>query len=93
MRRRLDDDGELSIRVFASTEVIGSVVGAIYRNAAWMGLAAWLLLILTIAILINRTLTRPLRELDKAMGEVSEGFLSTRLAETDISEVGLSRAG
>ena len=80
-------DGELSIRVVASTEVITAFLNVIYRNAVWMGVAAWLVLVLTIAALIHRTITRPLRRVAEAMGEVAVGHLGEQVEHVGTAEV------
>ncbi|MBN1944960.1 MAG: HAMP domain-containing histidine kinase [Bradymonadales bacterium] len=86
LRRELQS-GDLSIRMFASTEEIHSVLNLINRNATWMGCAAWVVLVLTVAWLIYRTITRPLREIATRMGEVAEGRLAQRVEVAGASEV------
>ena len=85
--RQLLSDGELRVRVRASTEVIGAFLHVIYRNAAWMGVAAWLILVGVIAWLIHRTVTRPLRKVAAAMSAVGEGQLEQRVEITGTAEV------
>jgi len=82
-----DGSGELSIRVVASTEVISVFLHVIYRNAIWMGLATWLVLVLTIAALIHRTMTQPLRQVASAMREVASGHLGEQVEEVSTAEV------
>jgi signal transduction histidine kinase len=79
--------GELRVRVLATTEVIGAFLSVVYRNALWMGVAAWLLLVVIIAWLIYRTVTRPLREVAAAMTLVGEGRLEQRVHASGTAEV------
>jgi signal transduction histidine kinase len=85
--RQATRNGELRVRVLATTEVIGTFLGVVYRNALWMGLAAWLLLVVIIAWLIYRTVTRPLREVAAAMTLVGQGRLEQRVAAIGTAEV------
>ena len=80
-------DGHISIRVVASTEVISVFLNVIYRNAVWMGLAAWLVLVLTIAAFVHRTVTRPLRRVAQAVGEVADGHLGEHVEQVSTAEV------
>jgi methyl-accepting chemotaxis protein len=85
--RQATNDGEVRIRVFASTEVIGAFTLVITRNATWMGLVAWVILVLTLAVMIQRTITVPLRRVAAAMAEVGEGKLEQRLEGVGSTEV------
>ena len=80
-------EGELAIRMVASTEVIFAFGHAISVNAIWMGIGAWIILVSTIALLINRTIIRPLRNVAEAMGDVSEGRLGEHISPVGTAEV------
>jgi len=80
-------DGELAIRVVASTEVINAFGHVISVNAIWMGIGAWLILVSTIAVLINRTIIKPLRNVAAAMGEVAVGHLGEQIEPVGTAEV------
>jgi signal transduction histidine kinase len=80
-------DGELSIRVVASTRVINQFGHVISVNAVWMGIGAWLILVATIAVLINRTIIKPLLGVSAAMGEVAVGRLGEQIEPVGTAEV------
>lgn len=79
--------GDLAIRVVTSTEVIRAFLDVIGRNATWMGVAAWLVLVLTIAVMIHRTITRPLRRVASALGAVASGKLGEQVEDVRTAEI------
>ncbi|MCA9565903.1 MAG: HAMP domain-containing protein, partial [Myxococcales bacterium] len=79
--------GQLSIRVVSSTEVIAIFLDEITRKSVWMGVAAWMVLVMTIAVLIHSTIIRPLRRVADAMGEVAGGNLDQQVEDVKTAEI------
>lgn len=80
-------DAQVAIRVLASTEVIGQFIDVAYQYAVWVGLAAWVLLVLTILLIIKRTVRSPLQKVADAMTQVGEGRLQQRVDVVGAREV------
>jgi signal transduction histidine kinase len=87
VRRSAILGGEVAVRVMGSTEVVGTMLNIIYRKSLWIGSITWLVLVLTIAILIKRTLGRPMKRVALAMEEVAEGRLGKEIGGVNTVEM------